>query len=1010
MNKLIKLALNNSKIVYVIVAFMVVAGFMSYTQLPKQENPQIGSPAAMIQTVFPGAPAGSVDAMVTSIIEEKAAQVPGIRWLKAESYDNYSLVSVMLKTGQDPDESWDELDKVMRNVSAELPDECYEPIINTELTNVAGVILSFGSEEASARTISHYAESYKDEIKRLDGVSKVELVGQTEDQIVVELDYKEVNRHGLSTVDISQLIASQNLNIPAGNITINGDQFNLNQLAGYKSIESVKKLVVGGSQETGAIIRLDDIADIYFDDEKEQIYTHMSNEVVLLAVYFEENINVVTVGEEIRAIINDNASTLPSNILVDEVLFLPEDINSSVNNFIMNLFQGVIIVLIIICLGMGLRSAAITAFSIPLSIFMTFTAMTFLSIDIQQISIAALIVALGIMVDNSVVVSDAIHIHLDNGVDKRDAAYLGAKESAIPVLTSTLTTVAAFAPLATLPGEEGKFIYSLPMVVIVTLIASYIVAMFVTPSMAVHFFKPAVKKEKSAGPVRLFFEKALAKGLKYKKTTLLLAIGGMVGALLLALTMTVSIFPFSDKNIVYINVETEEKGNLDATEAIIESIAEVLDKDPYVLSYTSAAGNSMPRFDITVQPFMPADDKAQIMVRYDIDEALKVYTKGEYIYELQREIESKVMGASIEVRCLALTTPEPDIEIKLLGDDRAKIEAVAKEVEDTLNAMDGLYNIGNNTPKETYEYILDIDEDLASMRGLTKYDIQRQISVAIQGQVVTTIYEGGNKVPIRVESNVDDLDDIENMKIKSGMTGEKILLKDVAQVDIAKRQIAYRNIDEQKASVVSAYVMPGYAATSQQAIIKAAVAELDTSGIEVKFGGQDELLKNVFGGFALALAVALIIVYIILLIQFNSFKQPLIIFTSVVLSNIGAILALRIFNQELSFTVFLGIISLMGIVVNNAILLIEYIERARKEGHGIDEACVDAVDKRFRPIILTSATTIMGLIPLILSRSSFFTPMAIALMGGLLFSTLLTLIVVPVTYSLFNKKIKEPVA
>ncbi len=1010
MNKLIKQSIDNSKIVFVIVGFILLAGIMSYVQMPKQENPQIGSPAAIIQTVFPGAPASSVDAMVTRVIEEKAAEVPGIDWLEAESFDNYSLVTIMLKTGQDTDVSWDELDRVMKNVSSVLPDDCDTPIVNTDITSVAGVILSFGSHEESDRTLTYYAERYKQKFKQVSGVRKVDVLGGLQDEIVVELDYKELNRYDLSTVDVSQLVASQNLSIPAGAITLNGDQFNLNQLAGYKSIDSVKNLIIGGSSDTGAIIRLKDIADIRFDKTREKVFKQMDEDVVLLAVYFEDDINVVSVGREIREIMSEQASTLVDGVEVNEVVFLPEDISASVNAFIINLIEGVVIVLVIICLAMGLRTASITAFSIPLSFAMAFIVMRFMNIDIQQISIAALIVSLGIMVDNSVVVSDAIHHHLNRGVDKAKSAYLGAQESSIPVLTSTLTTIAAFAPLATLPGEEGKFIYSLPMVVIVSLTASYIAAMFVTPSLSVHFFRIEKNKEQKSRWVRIFFERLLTKGLSYKKKTLMLAFAGFGLAMLLVATMNISIFPFSDKNIMYINIEAEEKGNLGATEAIVSDITKILRQDPYILSYTSSAGDSVPRFDLTLQPVMPADDKAQIIMRYDIKEVLKKYTRGDYMYKLQRDIESQVMGASIEVKCLALTSPEPDIEVKILSEDGERIRDVALRIEKGMHQIDGLYNVKNNTPFESYEYVLNIDEDLASVRGLSKYDIQTQVSVAVRGQVVTTIYEGSSEIPIRIEGNMDTIESIENLKIKSSVTGEKILLKDVASLDIAKRQVAYRNIDEQRASVVSAYVRPGNAAALLQLAVEDAVDTLDTRGVDIIYGGQDALMTSVFGGFAMALAVALVIVYIILLIQFNSFKQPLIILTSVLLSTIGAIIALKVFNQDLSFTVFLGIISLMGIVVNNAILLIEYIERARKHGHAIDEACVDAVDKRFRPIILTSATTIMGLIPLILSRSSFFTPMAISLMGGLIFSTLLTLIVVPVAYSFFNEDVSvEPV-
>lgn len=1008
MGKIIKYAIKERKTTILLAIILIVYGLYNYYLLPKQENPDTTSPAAVVTVTYPGASAKEVEEQVTELIEEEAMTLEGIDSIESISNNNVSIVIVKLITDVDSRKQWDNLRDAMYGIKSRLPIGAESPVVETDLIDSAGFILSLSSnsDELTYDKLINYADGMRKELNKVDGVKKVEIDGSKDKRVVIEVDYRKLNTYSLSIEDIYNLLISQNLNIPSGYVETDKGKITVSTPGKYQSLKDIEDLIVTISQTTGGIVRLKDIAEVGIE-RKEDVrqYTHEGEEAILLTGYFEENKNIINIGKDVKDIINDNKEKLDKSLVIDEVLFQPEEVDKAVNNFIFSLLEGMLFVLIVVLIGVGLRNALIVATSIPLSICITFIVMKLTGIDIQQMSISGLIVALGILVDNSIVISDAIQVKLNIMDNKKEAAFLGAKEQLVPVFTSTLTTLAAFAAITVLPGAAGEFVQSLPQVVFISLTASFIVAMLVTPALASLFFKvKKTEKKRRKNIVRRFFKGFLKVGLKHKVTTIAVSLGVFILSILAIFSLDIDLFPYADKDIMYVNIEGEVKGDISKTKELVEEVENLLQEEEDITTYTSAIGGSMPKFYITINTLASTEDTGQILFRVDLKNTKTYKNQNEFSLHLQKKLDSVLQNGVATVGRLELTESGSDFKVIIAGEDTKRMTSVAKEIEKELLNKEGTINVSSNMLSKEYEYKVDIDSNLAASYGLTKYDIQKQLNLSLYGSTPTTANLGDESYEVYLKTDAKEVKDINNLAIKSSVTGNKVLLKQVANIALQENLPAINRLDGEEAIIVECDVISGYSIVDIGNTVESMVNnDLNTSGLNVKYYGQKQTMDTYLDGLDIAAIFSIAVIYIILLLQFNSFKQPLIILLTVPLSLIGSILILVLLDIKVTFTVLLGVISLIGIVVNNAILLIEYINRAREKGAQVSEACMDSVDKRFRPIMLSTVTTVIGLVPLALSGSSFFSPMAITLMGGLMVSTILTLVIIPVVYTLVEK-------
>ena len=999
-------AIERKRVTITLVIFLLLFGFVRYAELPKQESPDISAPYAMVYCVYPGASPEDIEKMVTKRIEDELNALEGVEKVTSQSKNSVSVVIIKLKesvSDQEIDETWAELRWRMTDLQADLPEFALPIEVNTDLISTAGMLISISSPHYSYEEMEGYAETVKDALTAIDGVSRFEITGKQEQELQILVDFKKMNRYDLSYDQLSKLIVASNLAIPSGVIENQYGKINVSATGMYSELDEIANTIVYGSPESGAVVRLKDIAEVKFVPASSNYKVKDDGlPSLLLTGYFESGKNVITVGQAVDETIEDLRAELPSDLRFDTIVYQPDDVKTAVDQFMVNLIQGILLVILVVLVGMGPRNAIIVSLAIPLSIAITFLGMSGLCLKIHEISIASLIIALGMLVDNAIVVSDAIQLRIDQGQERLSACVSGVKEVAVPILTSTMTTIAAYAPFLLLDNTAGKYMHALPLVVMMALIASYVIALFVTPTFAYLFFKPSHARFKKSR-VRDFYSRLLERAMEHRSRTLasVAAVAVAIGSLVLMLNM--SVFPFKDTDLLYIDVYAEVDGDLDRTEAVSDQAVAIMKGFPEIGKVSQVIGDGFPKFASTLSPPIRSSDYSQIVLRYQLSDAVE--TQQELANALQRRLDQELVGGQAFVRQLQLAEPRVySVMVKVAGDDLAQLTRSASDVQEILGEIPGAIEVGNNAASRIYEYYLQVDTDKAAALGITKYDIQNEMNLALRGRDVSVFREEGRETKIRLVSTMESLDDLENLAIASQITGSKVLLKQIAHVELKSELPIIRHEDGKRTISVYANAANGYDPISIENQLEEQLGKQNWKGITFSYDGERESVSRYFGDLIPLGLLSLALVFLILLIQFNSFLQPAIIMATVPLSLVGSVLGLTLFQQPLSFTALLGMVSLMGIVVNNAIVLIDFINAERESGYDVQMACREAVAKRIRPILLSTTTTVIGLIPLAIGGSSLFEPMSIALIFGLLVSTVLTLIVIPVVYSLTEER------
>ncbi len=1009
---LIKAAIKNKKIVLFLVAIIIVSGFYCYSGISKQETPDVGSPAAMITTVYPGASPSDIEKLVTKKVEQKAEEIDGCDYVQSYSESNASIVIINLNNDADEDKAWRDLRDKIKDLKSELPNGCNDSEINTNLTETAGTIISISGNNYSYQQLGDYADDIKKQIRNTDGISRIDVKGKQDRQVNVQVDWNKVNKYKVSVKDICTVLSAQNIDIPSGSLNLATGKIKVNTPGMFSSLHDIENTVIGVSSSTGETIKIKDIAKVYMDYDNDSTYKFTDNgqNAVLLAAYFQQNKNVIPIGNDIQKKLDTIKKGMPSDLKIDEVTFQPKDVNDSVSFFMKNLRDGIILVIITVLIGMGFRNAMVISTVIPISICMNFIIMYAFGIKVEQMSTTALIIALGILVDDAIVIGDVVQVGIDEGLKRNEAAFTGIKKLFVPVFTSTLIIVGAFLPLLSISGVVGKFLKTLPQVVIICVICSYLCALFVTPAMSSLFFKKS-KESKGENPVRMMFEHLLKYGLKHKKTVISAALAVFAAALILMKTLGMQLFPYVDKDIIYIDVSNEKVADIKNTSKLVNQIEGILKQQKEVTNYTSAIGGGMPKFYVTLPTVAPADNTAQIMVKLDLNKTKRFKTRQELVEYMQNQIDSNISGGTATVNQLEEATPiGAPIRLRLTGDDLDQIQKASEKIEQQLKNMPGTMNVRDDAAKKTYEFEVNIDENRASQLGLLKSDILQQINIALKGYKASTYRKNGSEYDIMVKTNISSIEDLKNLYIESSITNKKIPLYEVASIKLNSEIDKITHYKEDRTITIYSDVKSGYNSVNIENALKQKIDGMNLDPIKVIYDGEKAQISKYFTSLGVAGVLILVIIYVLLFVQFKSFMQPLVIMCSLPLSLIGVAIGLHAFGMNLSLTAFMGVISLIGVVIRNAILLIEYINDARENGFSVDDACMHAVSQRFRPIILSSTATITALIPLAFSGSALFGTMSVAMMCGLLTATFLTFIVVPVVYSLINTKLEQRLA
>lgn len=996
--------INRKALTIAMIGFIFIMGFWSYNAVPKQEYPVIQAPTVIIQAVYPGINASDMEHLVTNKIEDAAMEIDDVDTVESKSLSGVSIITATFDYSLSVEEMTTATDELRNKIddlkATDLPEGVTQVTFDTASLETPAAIFAFTSESKSNAVLAQNAEVLKTRLSGIKTVKKIEIEGKVDEEIDVVLDTDKLNYTSLTLAQIVRIVSNQNSILPIGTIDIGSDEVAINSSGAVSDLDEIENIIVQFSSENGAIVRLKDIAGVTRETDSDAVkYNFNGKEAVLVSVYFKDGTNMVAEGPKIKDKVDAFKEELSSDVQVEVVSFLPEDVGDSINDFTLNLIESIVIVLFVVMVGMSLKNGIIVSIAIPLSIFITFISMMLLDIKIQFVSLAALIIALGMLVDNAIVISDAIQVRIDQDESKLDACINGTKEVAFPVLTSTLTTVAIFAIFFLQPGTMGAFIKSLPSIVIVSLLASYIVSITVTPFMCYFLIKKSKKKASNEGAVRILFIKFLDIGLKRRGLTIVLAFALIIVSGGILSTLQMEPLPNSNKMILDIDVTTPNIIDVEATRDVMDDVERILSLESEVTSYLISSGGRIPKYEFSAGSATKSSDKGSAMIRVDLNDSA-FESKVAYAEHLQERLGEALPGNTVLVSELGVVPAVGSpVQIKLIGEDIEALNLASQMVEKKLENIEGTKNVtSTRTFKENTLY-LDMDNTVITPYGLTKSSIQNELNIALMGREATIYRLASEEYPIVVKSDIQSVEDLKTFMLGGSTPGTKYMLKQLIDVGLYPDYKMISRQDGKRVITVGADTLSGYSANTIQTELKDIIQTMELGDIEVEYEGDSDLLGDAIGSLAIGAVVGIMAILIILMVQFNSFKQVGIIICSVPFGFIGATLGLLLYNKPISMFTMLGIVSLIGVVVNNAIVLVDFINTERQNGVPIEEACREAVSKRFRPIILSSTTTVVGLIPLALPGNPLFQGMAIAFMSGLALSVMFTLIVIPVIYA-----------
>ncbi|QVK21059.1 efflux RND transporter permease subunit [Mycoplasmatota bacterium] len=995
MRRLLDFVLGRKVFVLVVSIILLFYGIYSYITIPKQEMPDMIAPMGIVQIIAPGLSATEIEETITYEIEDLINSYDEVEKYSSTTLDNVAFISLEYDFDvKDTSAISNEIKSELSDL--ELPDEVIERHFITDF-DIPHAIYAVHSN-SSFLGLKEDALDFKNDLLDINHVKSVKIDSPHEKYVEVNIDFEMLVQNYTTLKDVYGSIYANGYKIPLGSILENGEFISVFVNPNYKSINELENLVVGYRLAESQTIPLflKDIASIELkevSDNKE--YYYKGKEAVLLEVYFDENIDFTAVGDDLREVMNKFNSTNESSN-ASEVNFIPEFVDEQISQAMNSLLLCILIVMVVVMIGLGVRNTVGIAFTIPIIVFTTISVLDIAGYELQKVSIAGIIISIGILVDNSIVISESIQYHLDRGSSKYDSCKNAVKDNAVAVLSSTLTTVAAFIPLAMLPGLAGQMAGSLPLTVMTAIILSYIFAMLVTPVLASLIFRPKKRKKDSKKRVlETIMNFTLSNAWLIITFSIVLVIGTLS---YVGLEQPIEIFPPDEKTHIYIDYEYESLDKEKTTEYALE-IESVLKDDLNVDEYTFSVGGSLPLFSLNVRKTNEIVNVGRFYLNLD----LEIDEISDYVNSLQDKIDAIDNDyGSASVKQITLGMDSASVELLLMSYNANLLENTLDKIRNDLNQLSNIrsFNIIENTYKQ--EYNLEIDDSLLTQYGLTVFEIEEFIAIHLNGLSADVFSYNNNKIAVLVKSNFTDIKELLNLSI-IGRTSKAIQLKDLIKInETATKDSIYRYNSRQLVTIEAEPVI-NYSSFKLENDIEDIINKHITSEIKLEYGGDTALTRSIFNDLVLAAIIAVVLIYLIMFVQFNSYKQPLIVFITIPLSLIGSSVMLVYHDAPISLTSLLGVVSLIGVVVNTGILLVDYINKAVDEGIVVFDACILAVKRRLRPILLASITTIMGLIPLVMNGGEFFSPLAIVFMGGIMASTILTLFVVPAMYYVLEK-------
>ena len=1009
-------ALRHKSIIYYFIAVLLTFGIFSFTHMGRMEDPDFTMRTMVVGVSWPGASPQQMSDQVTDKLEEKLRDLPGVDYTKSFTDGSKSVIYINLKEDLPSNKirpAWEEARNMINDEWKSLPSGVQGPSINDRFDDVYGTIYALSGDEFSYEEKRQQAENLKRQLLSVPNVKKITLIGVQEKSLDVTINKDKLASYQVSTQQLLTALKQQSAMVPAGMVNTDTNNVYLRINGVFDSVDAVKNMPIRINNQT---IRLGDIADVtmtYKDPSSPQFY-YEGKPAIGIAISMDAGANNIEFGKAIDTKLKELKTTIPAGLSLDQVSNQPHIVKESIGDFSQSLFEAIAIVLLVSFASLGIRTGIVVALTIPVVVSTTFVLMYENGIYLHKVSLGALILALGLLVDDAIIVVEMMSVKLEEGFNHWRAATFAYESTAFPMLSGTLITCAGFLPLALAEGMVAEFTKSLSIVVFMALILSWIASVLVSPVLGYKIIENKDEKPESEWTRRdhimhrlktVFyarFESLLHWALGHHKAVLLLTLGAFILSLLSFPLIKQEFFPSSTRSEIIVSMQFPQSSSIDYTQNQAKSLDALLKDNEHIDHFTTYVGEGSPRFVLTLEPELP---RANFMQTIIVTKSLE--DRDALFKDLQDQLNDQYPSALINMQFVQIGPPSKyPVMLRVSGPDASEVKTIANDVKAKMQEDKDLHNIAFDWPDTEPVAQIHIDPDKARMLGINSYAVSLHLQSLLSGTKSGEYYEGNQTIPVtfRLSGNENhNLAALSSLPIQTG-NGSYVPLSQIATISMSQEEgiIWHRNM--MPTISIHANVGPGVLGNAKTKEIYNKLAEYRQNlptGYSIDLDGSAEKSVTAVQKLLMPMPIMLFAIMTILMFQLKRIALMFMALFTAPLGLIGVVLALNITRTPLGFMAILGIIALSGMIIRNSIILLDQIEIHRAEGQSAREAIINSATLRFRPIMLTAIAAILGMIPLM--GSVFWSPLAIAFSGGLLVATILTLIVLPVMYATWYK-------
>ncbi|MHC1697720.1 MAG: efflux RND transporter permease subunit [Geobacteraceae bacterium] len=1016
----IKFSLRYPTVTVILTVLLVLVGLRAFFTMPRTEDPSITIRTGLVIALYPGATSEQVEKQVTKTLESHIFKFPEVRKGKTFSTSRPGVVVINVELEdhvKNTDLFWSKLRHELNESRAtELPDGVRGPIVNSDFGDTVAMLVAVHGKRYGYRELRDYVDRIQDELRTIRDVGKLATYGGQSEEVWITSSLARVSQYFANPLQVAQALQQRNVIEGAGKFETGTTGIPLRTTGIFTTEDQIRNVLVDVSK-TGQPVYIRDFANVerrYQDPAF--LVRHDGEPSLLLSVEMQKGRNIVQLGEQIDQVFARLKTILPPDIQLDLVANQPQVVKERMSSLSHEFMLAIVAVVLVAMLLLPIRVAVVAALAIPITLCATLGVMNALGIALHQVSIAALILVLGIVVDDAIVIADNYVELLDRKVPRMEAAWRSATDVVVPVFTATVTIVCSFLPLLIISGSVGEFVAALPITVAIALMVSFIVAVLLTPILCRFFIKKGLhdhergESEEARGKFNVLdrlqagYQVLIGWFMGKKRLAVLVGVVAFVAGIALFTTVREQFFPSAERNQFVIDVWMPQGTRIESTDAVMARIEKQLAGKNQVVHYATFVGQSAPRFYYNVNPQQPDPAYGQFIVNTKSVEAT-----SRLVAELRPELAELAPEALVIVKELQQGEQmEAPVEVRISGDDIAELKRLGSQVETILASVPFSTYVHQDFYNDSSLLDVNINNELANRLGITNSSVSRLLQGAFDGGPVSTFWEGDRPVTIMLRLDQESrasFSDIRNSYLTSQLTDARVPLRSIATLEPEWQTSRIVRRNGMRTITVRGFVKQGWYGSDLLKEARPRIEALQLPlGYRLEYGGEKMNSDETLPDMVVALGISLLAIFLVLLVQFRTIAEPLVIMSSIPLALPGAALGLVITHNPFGFTAFLGMISLTGIVVRNAIILVDYIREKLAEGQTLEQAATDAGARRLRPIFLTSMAAAVGVTPMILSGSSLWSPLASVIAVGLICSMFFTLLVVPVLYVLVKSR------